>query len=98
MIWDIIGFDIDTPVDTTYSHSMTLQSHFIIMPSLKYDVAEPTNPDSGIAEYGSSDWATSAVRQWLNSSKDAGAERERRLTEAGYDYDAIQTRVDELMQ
>lgn len=73
MIWDIIGFDIDTPVDTTYTHSMTLQSHFIIMPSLEYDVAEPTNPDSGIAEYGSSDWATSAVRQWLNSSKDAGA-------------------------
>lgn len=26
-IWDVVGFDIDTPADARYSHSMTLQLH-----------------------------------------------------------------------
>ena len=27
MVWDIIGFDCDTPVDSNYTHSMTIQLH-----------------------------------------------------------------------
>lgn len=73
IIWDIIGFDIDTPADTTYAHSMTLQSHFCPYFELHFDVAEPTNPDSNIKNYGSSDWTTSDMRQWLNSDADVGA-------------------------
>lgn len=27
LVWDIIGFDIDTPADKQFTHSMTLQLH-----------------------------------------------------------------------
>jgi hypothetical protein len=39
LIWDILGFDVDTPADPQYQHSMTLGLHDCIA-SLQYDAPE----------------------------------------------------------
>lgn len=37
--WDIIGFDHDTPTDSQYTHSMTLQSHDLLS-TMQFDAPE----------------------------------------------------------
>lgn len=39
LVWDIIGFDIDTPADKQFTHSMTLQLHDCLL-SAQYDAPE----------------------------------------------------------
>lgn len=39
LVWDIIGFDIDTPADKQFTHSMTLQLHDCYT-SMQYDAPE----------------------------------------------------------
>ena len=39
LVWDVIGIDHDTPTDTQFTHSMTLQLHDCIT-ELQYDAAE----------------------------------------------------------
>ena len=39
LVWDIIGFDIDTPADKQFTHSMTLQLHDCL-PGTQYDAPE----------------------------------------------------------
>lgn len=39
LVWDIIGFDIDTPADKQFTHSMTLQLHDCL-PGTQYDEQE----------------------------------------------------------
>ena len=72
LTWDIIGIDQDTPVDTTYTHSLTLQTHDVLAASFQFDAPETNNEDSNRKSYGSNNWKESALRQWLNTSKDAG--------------------------
>lgn len=69
--WDVIGIDQDTPADSQYEHSLTLQLHnmFDLMP---FDHGEGNNPDSDVAVNGSNEWVTSFIRLWLNSEDAAG--------------------------
>lgn len=39
LVWDIIGFDIDTPADKQFEHSMTLQLHDCLS-GMQYDAQE----------------------------------------------------------
>lgn len=66
LTWDIIGIDHDTPVNSEYKHSITIQLHDCLAEH-QFDTAEPTNPNSGRASFGSNNWGESAIRQWLNS-------------------------------
>lgn len=60
-------FDVVKLSDT----GMILLSHDLVAQML-FDATEPSNPDKDIANYGSNDYATSAVRQWLNSDREYG--------------------------
>lgn len=53
------------------SGSITLVSKYILMVG-DFDAAEPNNPDSQRKQYGNNDYTVSNVRQWLNSSAQAG--------------------------
>lgn len=72
LVWDIIGIDHDTPADSQYEHSLTIQLHDCLGTTFQFDAAEPTNPDSNRASYGSNNWLESGIRQWLNSDGNAG--------------------------
>lgn len=83
LVWDIIGIDHDTPASSEYKHSLTIQLHDCIgAATFQFDAAEPTNPDSNRASYGSNNWLESGIRQWLNSDGNAGT-----WWEAKTDYD-----------
>ena len=40
LTWDIIGFDHDTPTDTQFTHSMTLQLHDCLPSAMQFDAPE----------------------------------------------------------
>lgn len=40
LTWDIIGIDVDTPADSQYTHSMTLQLHDCLPNSMQFDAPE----------------------------------------------------------
>lgn len=40
LTWDIIGFDHDTPTDTQFTHSMTLQLHDCLPSTMPFDAPE----------------------------------------------------------
>lgn len=82
LLWDVIGIDHDTPTDSQYEHSITLQLHDCLPVRLGFDAAEPNNPVSLYAKYGSNIWRDSNIRQWLNSDAEAG-----NWWEAQTDYD-----------
>lgn len=42
LTFDVIGFDHDTPTDTAYTHSMTLQLHNGLSPLMQFDAPEAT--------------------------------------------------------
>ena len=60
LVWDIIGFDCDTPTDSTYTHSMTIQLHHCIDKKFEFDAGNSNN------------WENSDIRRWLNSDGAAG--------------------------
>ena len=73
LVWDIIGIDHDTPANSEFKHSLTIQLHDCIgAANFQFDAAEPTNPDSNRKSYGSNNWLESGIRQWLNSDGNAG--------------------------
>ena len=72
LVWDIIGIDHDTPADSQYKHSLTIQLHDCLGTTFQFDAPEPTNPDSNRKSYGSNNWLESGIRQWLNSDGNAG--------------------------
>lgn len=40
LVWDIIGFDCDTPADPQFTHSMTLQLHDCFPTAMQFDAPE----------------------------------------------------------
>lgn len=40
LVWDIIGFDCDTPADPQFTHSMTLQLHDCFPTTMQFDAPE----------------------------------------------------------
>lgn len=83
LVWDIIGIDHDTPANSEFKHSLTIQLHDCIgAAAFQFDAAEPTNPDSDRKSHGSNNWLESGIRQWLNSDGNAGT-----WWEAKTDYD-----------
>ena len=72
LVWDILGFDLDTPEDATYEHSMTIGLHDQLPYAFQFDAAETNNPDSNRKSYGSNNWKESGIRQWLNADGAAG--------------------------
>ena len=69
IVWTIIGIDHDTPTDTKYSHSLTIQTRDCLQ-NVQFDAPEPTNPDTSRQQNGNNRYIHSAVKQWLNSSDD----------------------------
>ena len=83
LVWDIIGIDHDTPANSEFKHSLTIQLHNCIgAAAFQFDAAEPTNPDGKRKNWGSNNWLESSIRQWLNSDGEAGT-----WWEAKTDYD-----------
>ena len=68
IIWEVIGIDVDTPADSNFTHSMTIQTKDCLH-NIQFDAPEPNNPDSGRKNNGNNRYIHSAVRQWLNSSE-----------------------------
>ena len=66
IIWEVIGIDVDTPADSQFTHSMTLQTKDCLH-DIQFDAKEPNNPNSDRRSYGNNRYTHSAVRQWLNS-------------------------------
>lgn len=71
LVWDIIGIDHDTPADSKYTHSMTLQLHDCLPDQMEFDAAETAHTNESRQVKGSNSWAESGIRQWLNSDKSA---------------------------
>ena len=67
-VWDVIGIDHDKPTDPRFTHSLTIQSHDILL-NAQFDAPEPDNPDSNRQQYGNNRYLHSAIRQWLNSAE-----------------------------
>lgn len=67
--WRVIGIDHDTPVDSQYTHSLTIQT-VDCLADIQFDAPEPTNPDENRQEYGNNRYLHSAIKQWLNSNED----------------------------
>ena len=65
-VWDVIGIDHDKPTDPRFTHSLTIQSHDILL-TAQFDAPEPDNPNSDRQQYGNNRYLHSAIRQWLNS-------------------------------
>ena len=70
IIWEVIGIDVDTPADSNFTHSMTIQTKDCLH-DIQFDAPEPSNPDSNRKDYGNNRYIHSAVRQWLNSNQPA---------------------------
>ncbi len=68
IIWEVIGIDVDTPADSNFTHSMTIQTKDCLH-DIQFDAKEPNNPDSSRQKYGNNRYIHSAVRQWLNSNE-----------------------------
>ena len=71
VMFDIVAFDVATPADSNYTHSMTLIPHDCLE-SLMFDNKEPSNSDSSRNSYGNNRYLYSNIRKWLNSSESAG--------------------------
>lgn len=68
IVWEVIGIDVDTPADSQFTHSMTIQTKDCLH-DIQFDAPEPNNPDSNRQNYGNNRYIHSAVRQWLNSNE-----------------------------
>ena len=67
-VWDVIGIDHDKPTDPRFTHSLTIQSHDILL-NAQFDAPEPDNPSGDRQQYGNNRYIHSAIRQWLNSAE-----------------------------
>ena len=65
LTWEIIGIDKDTPVDTKFTHSLTLAMVQALPTSKAFDAGGTNSSNS----YNS--WEHSDIRQWLNSREPA---------------------------
>lgn len=72
LVFDVVAHNVAIPADTAYSHSMTLMLHNCPY-SLMFDNKEPNNTNNDRKSYGNNRYAHSAIRQWLNSSANAGS-------------------------
>lgn len=70
IVWEVIGIDVETPADSQYQHSMTLQTRDCLH-DIQFDAPEPSNPNSDRKSYGNNRYVHSAVKQWLNSNESA---------------------------
>ena len=70
-MFDIVAFDVATPADSNYTHSMTLIPHDCLE-SLMFDNKEPSNSNSDRRNYGNNRYLHSNIRKWLNSNGEAG--------------------------
>ena len=71
VMFDIVAFDVAVPADSNYTHSMTLIPHDCLE-VLMFDNNEPNNSDSNRQSNGNNRYLHSNIRQWLNSSGEAG--------------------------
>ena len=71
VMFDIVAFDVATPADSNYTHSMTLIPHDCLE-SLMFDNKEPSNSDGNRKNYGNNRYSYSNIRKWLNSNGEAG--------------------------
>ena len=71
VMFDIVAFDVATPADSSYTHSMTLMPHDCLE-SLMFDNNEPNNSNSSRQSNGNNRYLYSNIRQWLNSNGEAG--------------------------
>lgn len=71
VMFDIVAFDVATPADSNYTHSMTLIPHDCLE-SLMFDNLEPSNSNSDRKRYGNNRYLHSNIRKWLNSNGGAG--------------------------
>lgn len=71
VMFDIVAFNVATPADSNYTHSMTLMPHDCLE-SLMFDNKEPNNSNSYRQDYGNNRYLHSNIRQWLNSNGEAG--------------------------
>lgn len=55
--YDVIGIDVDTPAAKELKHTVTIQAHELI----------EERPFDTKGHYGSNDWETSELREYLNS-------------------------------
>ena len=55
--YDVIGIDVDTPAAEELKHTVTIQAHELI----------EEHPFDTKGRYGSNDWETSELREYLNS-------------------------------
>ena len=55
--YDVIGIDADTPAAEEFKHTVTIQAHELI----------EERPFDTKGRYGSNDWETSELREYLNS-------------------------------
>ena len=83
-VWDVIGIDHDKPTDPRFTHSLTIQSHDVLL-NAQFDAPEPDNPDDERRQYGNNRYLHSAIRQWLNS------EEEEFTWQPQHEYDAPPT-------
>ena len=70
VMFDIVAFDVATPADSNYTHSMTLMPHDCL-DALMFDNKEPSNSNSDRKNYGNNRYLHSNIRKWLNSSESA---------------------------
>jgi len=64
---DIIAINQDTPSDTLYPYSITIQFHDVLLNAM-IDAPEPSNPNTTRETYGNNRYIHSGIKQWLNSS------------------------------
>jgi len=64
---DIIAINQDTPTDTLYPYSITIQFHDVLLTSM-FDASEPSNPDANRQTSGNNRYIHSGIKQWLNSA------------------------------
>lgn len=57
--YDVIGIDVDTPAAEELKHTVTIQAHELI----------EEHPFDTKGNYGSNDWETSELREYLNSEE-----------------------------
>lgn len=57
--YDVIGIDVDTPAAEELKHTVTIQAHELI----------EKHPFDTKGNYGSNDWETSELREYLNSEE-----------------------------
>lgn len=84
IVWEVIGIDVDTPTDSQFTHSMTIQTKDCLH-DIQFDAKEPTNPNSDRKSSGNNRYIHSAVKQWLNSNESAFS------WQAQHQYDAKPT-------